>query len=395
MTREIHPDTAIVAAGRMSIEHFGVVNTPVYRASTVLFADTEALIAEEGPYSYGRIGTPTTRSFEAAMEALEGAARTVSLPSGLNAIAAAVLSVCHAGDHLLMTDNCYWPARHLCDGFLKRCGIETTYFDPLIGAGIAALFQPNTKAVYCESPGSLTFEVQDVPAIAAAAHAHGASVLLDNTWATPLYFKALRHGVDLSISAATKYICGHSDVMMGAVSANESHAAALEATVHDLGLCASGDDCYLALRGLRTLSVRLERHQKNARALATWLAGRPEVTRVLYPALANDPGHGLWARDFTGASGLFGVALRPVAEPVRRAALSALIDGRKRFGIGYSWGGYESLVIPARVTRTASRFAMAGPVVRIHAGLEDVADLIADLEAGLAAFARVCDGGAA
>ena len=375
------PETIAVSAGRMSEAHFGTVNTPVYRTSTILHRDLASLKAEKkAPYTYGRRGTPTTRSFEEAVGALEGAARTVSLPSGLNAIATAILSVCRAGDHLLMVDSCYGPTRHLCDTVLKRYGIETTFYDPLIGDGIAALFRANTRAMYCESPGSLTFEVQDVPAIAALAHARGASVLMDNTWGTPLYFPALARGVDLSIHAATKYICGHSDTMMGTVSANESHAARLGNFVGDLGLSASGDDCFLALRGLRTLAVRLKRHQETATTLARWLLARPEVSRVLYPALESDPGHALWKRDFLGACGLFGVVLKPASEK----SVTAMIDGMKHFGIGYSWGGYESLIIPADFQRTAKKFEAEGPVIRIHAGLEDASDLLADLEAGLA-----------
>lgn len=380
------PETVLTRAGRMSATHFGAVNTPVYRTSTILYADTAALKAEDAPYTYGRCGTPTSRSFEMAMEALDGSARTVALPSGLNAIAVAILTACGAGDHLLMADTVYWPTRHLCDGFLKRFGIETTFYDPAVGTDLAPLFRPNTKAVYCESPGSLTFEVQDIPAIAAIAHAREAAVLMDNTWATPLYFDALAHGVDLVIHAATKYICGHSDTMMGTVGTNAAYKDRLETTVHDLGLCASGDDCFLALRGLRTLSARLERHRKNAQTLAEWLSARPEVARVMYPALTSDPGHALWRRDFTGACGLFGVELQPAKEK----AVTALIDSLHHFGIGYSWGGYESLIIPARVTRTASRFAAAGPVIRLHAGLEDVRDLTADLETGLQAFAQAC-----
>ena len=374
------PETIAVSAGRMSAEHFGTVNTPVYRTSTILHPSVASLKSHKTAYLYGRRGTPTTRSFEEAVCALEGAARTVSLPSGLNAISTAILSVCRAGDHLLMTDSCYGPARTFCDGVLKRFGVETTYYDPLIGAGIAELFRPNTRAVYCESPGSLTFEVQDVPAIAAAAHERGASVLMDNTWATPLYFRALKRGVDLSIHAATKYICGHSDTMMGTVSANQSHAARLSNFVGDLGLYASGDDCFLALRGLRTLAVRLKRHQATAIMLARWLLARPEVSRVLHPALESDPGHALWKRDFSGACGLFGVVLKPASEK----SVAAMIDGMKHFGIGWSWGGYESLIIPADFERTARPFEAEGPVIRIHAGLEDPSDLIADLEAGFA-----------
>jgi cystathionine beta-lyase len=373
-----NPETIAVSAGRMSEEHFGTVNTPVYRTSTILHPDTASLKAEKAPYTYGRRGTPTTRSFENAISALEGAARTVSLPSGLNAIATALLTVCSSGDHLLVADTCYGPTRHFCDTTLKRFGVETSYYDPLIGADIAKLFRPNTKAVFCESPGSLTFEVQDVPAIAAAAHACDASVLMDNTWGTPIFFPALARGVDLSIQAATKYIGGHADVMMGYVSANETHAMRLSNMAGNMGLYASGDDCFLALRGVRTLPVRLKRHQETALVLARWLAARPEVSRVLYPALESDPSHALWKRDFLGACGLFGVVLKPVDQ----AAVAAMIDGLRHFGIGYSWGGYESLIIPSEFRRTASKFEAEGPVIRIHAGLEDAGDLLADLEEG-------------
>lgn len=372
------PATIAVSAGRMTKQHFGVVNTPVYRASTILHDDVAALLSGKAPYVYGRRGTPTTQSFEDAISALEGAAETASLPSGLNAIATAILSVCGMGDHLLMVDSCYGPTRHLCETTLKRFGIEASYYDPLSAADIAREFRPNTKAVYCESPGSLTFEMQDIPAIASAAQARGISVLMDNTWATPIHFQPLKHGVDLSIQAATKYIGGHADVMIGYVSANESHAKRLRDTVGDLGLYASGDDCYLALRGVRTLPVRLERHGQNAMTLSRWLAARPEVSRILFPALESDPGHAIWKRDFTGACGLFGVVLKPVAE----SKLRAFIEGMKHFGIGWSWGGYESLIVPSSFKRSVHPFDAEGPVIRIHAGLEDASDLIADLEAG-------------
>jgi len=374
------PETIAVSAGRMSEEHFGTVNTPVYRTSTILHPNVASLKADKTRFTYGRRGTPSTRSFEEAISALEGAARTFSMPSGLNAIATAILSVCGTGDHLLMVDSCYGPTRHFCNSVLKRYGVETSYYDPLIGANIAAQFRPNTKAVFCESPGSLTFEVQDVPAIAEVAHARGASVLMDNTWGTPIFFPALARGVDLSIQAATKYIGGHSDVMIGYVSANEQHAAKLDDFVGSTGLYVGGDDCFLALRGLRTLPVRLKRHQETALALTHWLAERPEVSRLLYPALESDPGHTLWKRDFLGACGLFGIVLKPVGE----SAVAAMIDGLRHFGIGYSWGGYESLIIPAQFVRTARKFEAEGPVIRIHAGLEDPGDLIADLEAGFA-----------
>jgi len=377
-------ETVAVSAGRMSREHFGVVNTPVYRASTILYENLASLKAHDLPYTYGRRGTPTSRSLEEALTALEGGARTVLLPSGLNAIAVAILTVCGAGDHLLMVDSCYGPTRTFCDKSLKRFGVETTYYDPLIGADITRLFRKNTKAVFCESPGSLTFEVQDVPAIAQAAHERGASVLLDNTWATPIFFSAIVHGVDLSIQAATKYIGGHADVMLGYVTANESHAERLLETHGNLGLYASGDDCFLGLRGIRTLPTRLARHQETAVALASWLSKQKGVARVLYPALESDPGHQLWKRDYSGASGLFGFELEPCSD----RAVAAFVDGLAHFGIGYSWGGYESLIVPASIHRTAKPFAHKGPVLRIHAGLENVGDLIVDLEAGLARLRR-------
>ena len=371
------PDTRVVSEGRMSAEHFGVINTPVYRASTILFPDLEALKANSQPYTYGRRGTPSTQSFEEAISSLEGAVRTVSVTSGVQAIALAILSVCGAGDHILVVDSCYEPTRTLCQRTLKRFGIQTSYYAP--GDDIGGHLQPNTKAVFCESPGSLTFEVQDIAAVAAAAHAHGASVLMDNTWATPLFFQPLAHGVDLSIQAATKYIGGHADVMLGYVAANERHAARLHQLHGDMGLYASGDDCFLGLRGLRTLAVRLRQHQETGLKLARWLKQRPEVARILHPALPDDPGHALWKRDFSGACGLFGVVLKPVSE----AALAAFVDGLRHFGIGYSWGGFESLIVPAHIKRTARLYAAEGPVLRIHAGLEDPADLIADLERGL------------
>jgi cystathionine beta-lyase len=338
------------------------------------------LDAADAPFVYGRLGTPSSKSLEDAVTALEGATYTVLCPSGLSAITTAILSVCSAGDHLLVTDSCYEPTRSFCDRTLRRLGIETTWYDPLIGAGIAELFRPNTRAVFCESPGSLTFEVQDVPAIAAVAHARGASMLLDNTWATPLLFDALACGVDLSIQAATKYVGGHADVMIGYVAANESHAKRLRGTHHDLGLYASGDDCFLALRGLRTMAVRLARHQETALRLARWLKGQPEVAHVLHPALEDDPGHAIWKRDFKGASGLFGVVLQPVS----REAFAAFFDALVLFGRGYSWGGYESLIVPAHIHRTAKVFTGEGPVLRIHAGLENPDDLIAELGAALA-----------
>jgi len=380
MARSKKPETIASHSGRMTREHFGAVNTPVYRASTILSPDLATLEGHNAPYVYGRRGTPTSKSLEDAITELEGGAQTVLAPSGLGAIALALLSVCSAGDHVLVADSCYWPTRSFCDRMLQRYGVETSYYDPTIGGAISGLMKPNTRAVFCEAPGSLTFEMQDIPAIAAAAHARGASVLMDNTWATPIYFQPLAHGVDLSIQAVTKYIGGHADVMMGYVSANESHKARLHHTHGDMGLYVSGDDCFLALRGLRTLPVRLPRHQETGLKLARWLAARPEVERVLHPALDGDPGHALWKRDFSGACGLFGVVLKPVSHD----GLAALMDGLELFGMGWSWGGFESLIVPANIHRTVRRFESEGPVIRVHAGLEDPGDLIADLEAGFA-----------
>jgi cystathionine beta-lyase len=378
--KKLKPETIATHAGRMSGDHFGAVNTPVYRASTILHKTLADLEGDKARYIYGRHGTPSSQSFEDAVNELEGGARTVVAPSGMGAAALALLSVCGAGDHLLVADSCYGPTRHFCDHMLKRYGVETSYYDPLIGAGIEAFMKPNTRAVFCESPGSLTFEVQDIPAIAEVAHKHGASVLMDNTWATPLFFDAIGHGVDLSIMAATKYVGGHADVMIGYVTANAAHKTRLESAHHDLGLYASGDDCFLALRGLRTMPVRLARHQETGLKLARWLASRKEVARVLHPALESDPGHALWKRDFKGATGLFGVVLKPV----EHKQLAAFMDSLTLFGMGYSWGGYESLIVPAHIHRTATKFAADGPLVRIHAGLEDLDDLIADLEQGFA-----------
>jgi cystathionine beta-lyase len=286
-----------------------------------------------------------------------------------------------------MVDSCYGPARTFCEKVLTRYGIATTYYDPLIGEDIAHLMRPNTKVVYVESPGSLTFEVQDVPAIAEAAHQAGAKVLMDNTWASPWLFPSFARGVDVSIHAATKYIVGHSDVMLGAVITTEEMYLPVRTMAANLGHCAGPDDAYYALRGLRTLSVRLERHQKNALEVARWLRSRPEVARVLYPALPEDPGHALWKRDFTGASGLFGVVLKPAP----KAAVYAMIDALDLFGIGSSWGGFESLILPTEPERgrTATRWAAEGPTLRLHIGLEDPQDLIEDLDRGFHRLAAV------
>lgn len=379
-------DSLIVHAGRHPEQQFGVVNPPVYHVSTVTFPTVAALEAAakcpfDGVY-YGRYGTPTSFALEEAVAALEGGTRAIATSSGLAAICATLIAFTQAGDHVLVTDSAYAPTRKFCDGVLKRYGVETTYFDPTIGAGIAALMRPNTRLVFVESPGSLTFEVQDVPAIAETAHRRGAVVAMDNTWGTPLFFKPFAKGVDVSVQAATKYIVGHADAMLGTLTTRDDGLwKRLKDTVTAFGYSAGSDECYLGLRGLRTLSARLERHQRTALDLAEWLAGRPEVAEVLYPALPSHPGHALWQRDFTGACGLFGVILKPAAKP----AVDALLDGMRLFAMGFSWGGYESLILDTsrQVVRTASAWTPAGPLLRIHAGLEDVDDLRADLEAGL------------
>jgi len=377
-------DTVLVTAGRDPEHNFGVVNPPVYRASTIIHTSVEAFEARRPGrgVTYGRAGVPTTFALEDAVAELEEAHGAIVTGSGKTAICQALLACLEAGDHLLMTDAAYAPTRQFCDRVLARFGVETTYYDPRIGAGIERLIRPNTKIVYLESPGSLTFEVQDTPAIAEAAHAAGALVFLDNTWATPLYFKPFRYGVDVSIHAGTKYIGGHSDLMIGIVTATEAHYERLRRGMYDLGSYVSPDDCYQALKGLRTMAVRLERHQATALALARWLEARPEVHRVLYPALPDDPGHALWRRDFLGASGLFGILL----EPCPKEAWHAFVEGLALFGIGASWGGYESLIMPSHPERyrTATAWDDRFPSIRLHAGLEDAGDLIADLEQGLA-----------
>jgi cysteine-S-conjugate beta-lyase len=381
------PYTQVVTGGRDPAAYHGFVNPPVYHASTVLYPSAEDYVAHRAHYQYGRRGTPTTEALEFAVQELEGpqCAHVALLPSGLAAISAALLSVVHAGDHVLVTDSAYAPTRSFCDLILARLGVAVDYYDPLVGAAISELMRPNTRAVYLESPGSLSFEIQEVDATAAAAHAKGALVLMDNTWASPLYFRALEHGVDLSIQAGTKYIGGHSDVMLGTVSANSAAAADLKNVVRFSGWCVGPDDIYLGLRGLRTLAVRLDRHFQSGLAVARWLEERPEVLKLLHPALSSHPGHALWKRDFTGACGLFSIVLKPVPQQ----AVYAFLDALELFGIGPSWGGFESLAVPfdCAPVRTATRWAPGGPTVRFHIGLEAVEDLLADLEAGFAALA--------
>jgi len=383
----LKPDTVLVTAGRDTKGQHGFVNPAVYHASTVLYPTAEDQVAHRSRYQYGRRGTPTSEALEQALAAIEGdgCAGVALLPSGLAAISTALFSVAGAGDHLLVTDSVYRPTRNFCDGVFKRMGIETTYYDPLIGADIAKLFKPNTRAVFVEAPGSQSFEMQDIPAIAKIAHDKGAVVLMDNTWATPLYFRAFEKGVDLSIQAGTKYIGGHSDVMFGCVSANAKTLPALKTVVTTMGLCVGPDDMFLALRGLRTMGVRLKQHNVSGLRIARWLESRPEVLRVLHPALESDPGYKIWRRDFTGACGLFSIVLKPTSEKSVLAFMNALA----LFGMGFSWGGFESLVIlfDCSEYRTATKWAPGGPTLRFHIGLEDPDDLLADLECGFAAMA--------
>jgi cysteine-S-conjugate beta-lyase len=384
----IKPDTRLVTSGRDPEAYYGFVNPPVYHASTLLYPTAEDQVAHRARYNYGRRGTPTSEALENALSEMSGelCAGAVLLPSGLAAISAALLATTSAGGHVLVPDSVYRPTRNFCNGVFKRLGAETTYYDPVIGAKIAKLFKPNTRVVFVEAPGSQSFEMQDIPAIADVAHEKGAIVLMDNTWATPLYFRAFEKGVDMEIQAGTKYIGGHSDIMFGCVSANAASLPALKDTVYSMGLCVGPDDMYLALRGLRTLGVRLARHYQSGLRVAGWLEKRPEVLRVLHPALESDPGYAIWTRDFTGASGLFSVVFKPASE----RSVHAFLNELTLFGLGYSWGGFESLAIlfDCSEYRTATRWQPGGPTVRFHIGLEDPEDLLADLERGFAAMAR-------
>jgi cystathionine beta-lyase len=383
-------DTRILHAGRHPERFDGAVNPPVYHASTILHPSVAVMEASgRTPFDgvrYGRFGTPTTFAFEEAMVAVEGgegeAIRSIATSSGLAAITGALSALLKAGDHLLMVDTAYYPTRKFCDSVLARYGVETTYYDPTIGACIAALMRPNTRLVFAESPGSLTFEMQDIAAIAHAAHAGGALLAMDNTWGV-MHFQPFAHGVDVSIQACTKYVVGHADAMLGAITVRAELWPEMKGEIAVLGHAPGAEELYLGLRGLRTLPVRLARHAETALRLARWLEQRPEVARVLYPPLPSDPGHALWRRDFTGACGLFGVVLKPAA----KAAVDSMLDGYRHFKLGYSWGGFESLVIPTGghgITRTATAWTPEGPSLRFHAGLESADDLLQDLEEGFA-----------
>lgn len=383
-------ETQIVSLGRDKKWTKGVVNPPVFRASTMLFDTMEemrfaAKNRANGEMFYGRRGGPTHFAFQATIAELEGGAGTALYPSGAAAISAALMCFLQAGDHLLMVDSVYEPTRDLCDTLLAGFGIETTYYDPLIGAGIADLIKPNTKVLFLESPGSVTMEVQDVPTLSAIAHQHDLIVMLDNTWASPINSRPFAMGVDISIQAATKYIVGHSDVMMGTATANQKYWEQLREHSYLMGQCTSPDDVYLASRGLRTLSVRMAQHEQNALKVANWLAARPEVDHLRHPAFASCPGHEFFKRDFSASNGLFSFVLKEG----NLKAVTALVENMQHFKMGFSWGGYESLILGVfglDKIRTATQWDSSKPLIRLHIGLENADDLIADLEAGLARF---------
>ena len=385
-------ETLFATLGTNPDTHRGVVNTPVYRASTILFPNLAAFEeADNGKCAYptyGRYGTPSTDALEDTLAKLEGADHSIVTASGLSAIVASLAAFLSAGDHLLMTDSVYGPTRRFCDSELKRLGVEVTYYDPRIAAGIAGLIRDNTKVIFVESPGSLTFEMQDIPAISKEAHARGVVVIGDNTWGTPLFCNPFELGMDVSVHSATKYISGHSDLVMGVISCKTEHYKKLLRVYRNFGACPSGDSCYLALRGLRTMAVRMKQQYENALIVAKWLQARPEVAEVLYPALPNATGHDLWKRDFSGASSLFALVMKKNYSKIQ---LAALLDGIEYFGMGYSWGGFESLIIPCypEKIRTATKWERGGNLLRVHVGLENTDDLIDDLNKGFERLSAV------
>ncbi|WP_297322001.1 cystathionine beta-lyase [uncultured Bartonella sp.] len=374
-------NTQLAHNGNNPQDYFGFVNPPVVHASTVLFPDAETLKNEQQRYTYGTHGTPTTDALCHAVDQLEGSVKTVLVPSGLAAITVPLLGALGSGDHALIVDSVYGPTRRFANTILKKCGIEVEYYDPLIGKSIEQLMKPNTKVVFTESPGSNTFEIQDIPAIAQIAHTYGALVLMDNTWATPVYFKPLKHGVDISIMAATKYPAGHSDILMGFISANERAKNIVERAHMVLGMCVSGDDAYNTLRSMRTLGIRLGHQSKTAFDLARWLETMPQVAKVLHPALTRHVGHDIWQRDFSGASSLFSIVLKGGGEKEAHAFLNAL----NIFGLGYSWGGYESLAVEVNLEDRTIKRKYSGPILRLQIGIEDFDDLKADIEQALIA----------
>jgi cystathionine beta-lyase len=383
-------DTKLCHIGYDPSDYHGFVNPPVVHASTVLFPNARAMETRSQPYTYGTRGTPTTDALCRAIDELEGSAGTILVPSGLAAITVPFLAFLSAGDHALIVDSVYSPCRHFCDTMLTRLGVEVEYYDPEVGADIERLIRPNTKLVHTEAPGSNTMEMQDIRAISEAAHKHGCVVTIDNTWATPLYFKALDFGADVTIHAATKYPSGHSDILMGTVSANAKHWPVLKEANITLGICGAPDDSYQILRGLRTMGLRLEHHYKSALSVARWLEARADVARVLHPALESFPGHAIWKRDFKGASGVFSFVLSaPSPEKIKPKA-HAFLDALQIFGLGWSWGGYESLAVQVNLEdRKIRKGPTDGAVIRLQVGLENVEDIMADLERGFAAAAAV------
>ncbi|MGN6159457.1 MAG: cystathionine beta-lyase [Devosia sp.] len=391
MTEKHHPalkpDTVLTHAGRDPGANRGYVNTPVYRGSTIVFPTLDALEDPTPRYDYGRTGNPSSAAVEDIVTELEGAAGTLLAPSGLSAISLALMTVLKAGDELLVSDSAYQPTRRVSDGVLSRFGVAVRYYDPRLGARIADLFTDKTRAIFAESPGSLTFEVQDLPAIAAAARPRGIAVVVDNSWATPLFYRPLALGADIVVHAGTKMFVGHSDTMIGTASATPQWMKALKDTHLRLGLCASPDDCFITARGLRTLGVRMREHSAHSTEIAAWLEKQPGVARVIHPALLSHPDHAIWKRDFTGAGSVFSIEL----EPKTRTALAAMVDHLELFGMGWSWGGYESLALPIHPekARSATKWSAAGPMLRLHIGLEAVEDIKADLAAGLARYRAV------
>jgi cystathionine beta-lyase len=383
----MEPDTRLAHAGRDPEGNFGIVNPPVYRASTILYptlAEFENRSRRKfDGFAYGLHGTPTTLALAEAVAELSGGFRTMVASSGLAAVTQTLTALLRQGDHLLIADTVYGPTREFCTSVLARFGVDVTFYDPLVGGEIAGLLRDRTRVVYLESPGSLTFEVQDVPAIAAAAHARSAVVVLDNTWATPLGFRAFEHEVDVEVLAGTKHLAGHSDLLLGLITTRtEPLFRTIREGTTTFGDCVAPDVCYEGLRGLRTLGVRLRHHAASTLEVARWLQARPEVARVLHPALPGDPGHALWTRDFVGASSLFAILLRTESE----RAVAAMVEGMRLFRIGASFGGFESLITPARpaAQRTARPWREPGFLLRLHVGLEAVSDLIADLDEGFA-----------
>ena len=384
-TGELGINTMLTHCGNDPYAYHGFVNPPVVRASTVLFPDAATMATENQKYTYGTHGTPTTDALCSAIDELEGSAGTLLVPSGLAAVTVPLLAFLKAGDHVLFVDTIYNPTRRFANTLLKQYGVEIEYYPPHIGADISGFIRPNTRVVFTESPGSNTFEIQDIPAIVEAAHQHDIVVMMDNTWATPLYFKALDFGVDITIHAGTKYPSGHSDILFGMISANEKCWKQLENAYTALGMCVNSDDAYQIFRGLRSMGLRLNHHQQSALTIARWLEQQPQIARVLHPALESHPDHALWKRDFKGASGVFSVVLASGG----KEEAHKLLDTLKLFGLGYSWGGYESLAVHVQLgDRTVAAKSYEGPVIRLQIGLEDTQDLIDDLQQGLqAAFA--------